>query len=443
MPDQHHCNFQHRDDSGKWSGGFMKEYNCGGAVKHDRKHYADGGAVNGKQRKEESSGLAAIPRHLGAAAGMADYALGGLPSTAVGLVHGLMPGGPGYSDVKASSEAALDDFRELYPNVAAPMLEMLDDPVGAGLFGLPAFLRRASRASKVSDSAEKLSAARARLDEINGEIARMGEEPVKVIRRPGGWPSPEDELRAAETRIGLANDALRQARESGMQRTRDMAEGRIPKALPPPRPGDIPVPSGNAADWPQAYDFVPQKIRAMRGDRPASRVRAENDPDLAPMMALRRQRQERDAFRRNLAVRDELAGGPAQRALMRQDENVDEFVSNLLGQYRRETIPDLPDDKVAPRMRGVERFIVNEALDPMSKGALGDEIPIPEAVRSMMRRGYALPGVNMSVLQDRSKGRFMANTPAEREFKASVKSGAADPAIQRALKRIWRSGDDQ
>src|SRR5690606_30294495 len=115
---------------------------------------------------------AAIPRHLGAAAGMADYALGGLPSTAVGLIHGLVPGGPGYSDVKEAADAAFDDFRRLYPDVADPMLEMLDNPMGAGFFGLPAFLRRTLRGG--ASAADRLSKLKEELDAANAELRRMG-----------------------------------------------------------------------------------------------------------------------------------------------------------------------------------------------------------------------------------------------------------------------------
>lgn len=436
MPEQHHSIFQMRDDTGKWSGGFTKQYNSGGAVQ--RRQFADGGAVKDEEPKENKSrGLAAIPRHLNAAAGMADYALGGLPSTAVGVVHGLMPGGPGYGDVKSASDAALHDFRDLYPSVADPMLEMMDNPMGAGFFGLPAFLRRASRGASVAD---RLAKAKVNLDSANAELKRLGGEPVVHFQPRGGWPSPEAELNAVETRVGLAKNALEQARNAGMQRFRDMAEGRIPKALPAPGPNDIPNRVRGIRHDLQPDDFIPQKIRSLRSARPATFVRAENDPSIGPIMERQRQMRERDEFRRRRAVEDQLAGGPAQRALMRQDQNVDEFVSNLLGRYRQQTSPDLPDNKVAPRMRGVERFIVNEALDPLSKGALGEPVPMREAVNALMRRGYALPGMNMHVLQGRDRGKFTAMTPAEREFKEAVQTS---PEVDRRILRILEKLKDQ
>lgn len=426
MPHQHHSMFQMRDDTGKWSGGFVERFEGGGAI--DRRQYAEGGAV--KDEEKNSRGLAEIPRHLGAAAGMADYALGGLPSTAVGLVHGLMPGGPGYSDVKAASEAALEDFQGLYPNIADPMLEMLDNPMGAGFFGLPAFLRRASRGASAAD---RLAKAKADLDAANADLRRMG---ASEYLPPRASRPVEDQIKEAERASSHARSRIEQLRRDGMQRARDLAEGRIPKALPAPGPGDFPPLRGRRVEI-EPDDFIRQRLRTLRGGRPVSLVRAENEPTLAGSMADKRRMRERDAFRRRRAVEDDLAGGPAQRALMRQDQNVDEFVSNVLGRYRQKTLPDLPDDKVAPRMRGVERFIVNEALDPMAKGALGDSLPISDAVKSMMRRGYALPGMNMSVLQDRNKGRFMANTPAEREFKSAVRqSPEGDSAILRVLKRL-------
>lgn len=423
----HYSHFQRRDDFGQWSGGFVEDY--------EPQAFADGGRVE-EPKEKKSRGLGEIPRHLGAAAGMADYALGGLPSTAVGVIHGLVPGGPRYGDVKAASEAALEDFQELYPNVADPMLEMLDNPMGAGFFGLPAFLRRASRGASVAD---RLAKAKADLDAANAELKRLGEKPMVPFQPRGGWPSPEAELKAVETRMGLARNALEQARNAGMQRFRDMAEGRIPRALPAPGPNDIPNRIRGRKYELQPDDFIPQKIRTLRGARPATFVRAENDPGIGPIIERQRQTRARDEFRRNLAVQDELAGGPAQRALMRQDDNVDEFVSNLLGRYRRKVLPDLPENRVAPPMREVERFIVNQALDPLSKGtALGEQIPMQEIVNSMVRKGYALPGMRMSVLQGRDRGRFKPFTPAEREFKDAVQNSSA---IDRVLRRIWRLND--
>jgi len=425
----HYSQFQRRDDFGQWSGGFIED--------DEPQAFADGGRV---EDRAESRGLAAIPRHVNAFAGMADYALGGLPSTAVGAVHGLMPGGPGYGDVKAASEAALDDFRGLYPSVADPMLEMMDNPMGAGFFGLPAFLRRASRGLPV---AERLAKANAELDKANAELKRLGKYSVAGPRPIGGWKSADDELAQRLKLVQRARTEIDRARRQGFERTRDIASGNVQRALPAPSAGDYARIEGPLAEMQPDDLVITRWTRESGRQKPAAAVRRENHPLYAPDIERQRQQRARDEFRRNLAIEDELTGGPVQRALLRQDQNVDEFVSNLLGQYRRQTMPDLPDDTIAPRMRGVERFIVNEALDPMSKGALGDPLSMREIVRSMMRRGYGLPGMNMSVLQDRDRGRFKPYTPAEREFKTNVKSISADPTIQRVLKRIWRDDGDQ
>lgn len=72
-------------------------------------------------------------------------------------------------------------------------------------------------------------------------------------------------------------------------------------------------------------------------------------------------------------------------------------------------------------LKGFERHTANEVLYPLEAGALGQPVPILDAVSSMLRKGFALPGTRPHVMQENKGGRcgFQKLTPAERKILGS------------------------
>lgn len=420
----HHSAFQRRNRRGMWSGGFVRKYADGGGVKKDEVPPPSPKPDVANDDDVIERALRAAGDYAGRGLAVADVAMGGTLSALAGLNPFTS-----FAAVREARDRALRDVPRDIVGIAA------ENPMG---ISLPFFaFRRGAKAAQ-----EGGAALERRLAELRAEADRLyslGATKAKGPQPRGGYATAEDEIKWLEHDIAAARAQLPELRAAYEERMRNVGQG--PRALKAPPPGGSipePLPAGEH----KLAEFGPDDyVYQHAGGLSLGAVRAANDPRLAERMAAARRQRDREEFLRNLGIADEMSGAAAARAQAKQDARVDDIVSGQLRGYRDLRAPNLEPDRVAPRrvLKGFERYLVNEGLDPLSKGALSGPgsppIPMEEAVASMVRRGYALPGMNMSVLQKNlgGLGGWQKMTRADKEFRDAVWS---NPQVERILRRI-------